>query len=201
MSQSTKVMTPQATLSYPHLVTPQAADNGQGKPKYSCALVFPAGADLAALRAAALEAARAKWGAVIKAGNQSIPIEKAFDLRLLRSPFRDDAVAKGYPEGSIFLNVRTEQQPGCVFGYAGTDGKPARMTIEQVKAEMYAGARVRATVAAFAYEQQGNKGVSFALNNLQKLAEGDRLDGRVAAENEFDAPLNEAPASLEDMIG
>jgi hypothetical protein len=45
----------------------------------------------------------------------------------------------------------------------------------------------RATVAPFAYNNSGNKGVSFALNNLQICrTDGERLDGRIAAEDDFD---------------
>lgn len=207
MPQSTKIRTSRAVLSYPHLVTPQPGQNG-GKPKYSAALIwtlelqdaefkkFKAEAD-----AAIIEAAKAKFGASVNVGGKTVSIEQVIALGGLHTPFRTDAVLKGYPEGSIFTNVRTEQQPGIVFAYQGEDGKPAVMTPEAVKTEMYPGAIVRATLAAFGYDNSGNKGVSFALNNLQKLGDGPRLDGRVSAENDFDVDLSAQPASLEDLVG
>lgn len=209
MSASTKVRTSKAVVSYPHLVTPQAAQNG-GKPKYSASLVwtpelqalpdykrFKAEAD-----AAIIEAARTKFGATMKVGGgKEITIEQAIALGVLHTPFRTDAIVKGYPDGSIFTNVRTEQQPGIVYAYAGADGKPAPMLPEAVKTEMYPGAYVRGSITAFGYDNSGNKGVSFALNNLQKLGDGDRLDGRVSAENDFDVDLSAQPASLEDLVG
>lgn len=209
MSQSTKVRTSRAVLSYPHLVTPQAPQNG-GKPKYSAVLVwtpelqkdpdfkrFKSEAD-----AAIIEAATSKFGSTITVGGgKKLTIEQALAVGVLRGPFRTDALAKGYPEGSIFTNVRTEQQPGIVYAYKGEDGKPAVMPPEAVKGEMYPGAIVRASLAAFGYDNSGNKGVSFALNNLQKLADGERIDGRVSAEDDFDVDLSAQPASLDDLIG
>jgi hypothetical protein len=38
---------------------------------------------------------------------------------------------------------------------------------------------------AFGYDTNGNKGVSFALVNVQKLADGKRLSGNPSAEDEF----------------
>jgi hypothetical protein len=65
---------------------------------------------------------------------------------------------------------------------------------------MYPGAQVRGSVSAFGYDYQGNKGVSFGLNNLQKLGEGERIDGRVAADAEFDVDMSESPADLEHLL-
>jgi hypothetical protein len=60
---------------------------------------------------------------------------------------------------------------------------------------------VRASLRAFAYDTNGNKGVSFGLNNIQKLGEGQRLDGRKAATDEFDADLSQAPADISAVAG
>jgi hypothetical protein len=195
---SSKLKTPKALLSYPHLHLPQASDDGKA-PKYSACLIFTPEvladptekAFFDAMQAAALEAINAKWPGKAQQLLQSEGFKKGF---------RRDAEAKGYPAGSIYINVRSTQQPGIVFAYAGPDGKPARMTQEQIKEHAYAGAIVRATVSPFAYDNSGNKGVSFGLNNLQKLGDGPRLDGRVAAENEFDVDLSAAPADLESLI-
>jgi len=198
---STKVITPEAILSYPHLLKPQAdKDNPAKKAKYSCSLVFLAGTDLTELRKAVIAAATEKFGATYKVGGKSVPIEEALAKGALKSPFRTDGAAKGYPEGSIFLNVRTEQKPGIVFAWAGEDGKPKKMSDEDIAEQMYPGCKVRASLAAFGYDTSGNKGVSFALQNLQKLGEGERLDGRASAEEEFDAQLGQAPADLTGVL-
>lgn len=180
-----KIITPKAMLSYPHLFTPQAAQDG-GKEKYSCALVFDADTDISFLKKAAIETAIEKWG------------EKAKDMirkGQLRMPFRDGG-EKDYPEGSTFINVRSDRQPGIVSLIPDPKtGRPLPITDPD---DVYAGAIVRASIAPFAYDTNGNRGVSFALNNIQKLADGERIDGRTRAEDEFDADPN-AVASLEDL--
>jgi hypothetical protein len=112
----------------------------------------------------------------------------------LRMPLRTEWEDKGYPENSVFITCSSKQQPGIVHPYAGSDGKPAPLTDPN---EIYPGAIVRASLRAFGYDKAGNKGVSFALNNLQKLRDGDRLDGRVSAANEFD--VVEGVADLDDV--
>lgn len=189
---STKVILRNVTLSYPHLHQPQPGKNG-GKPKYSGA--FLATADNASLKeaeAAAVEAAEAKY-----------PGKGAEMLRTgkLRSPFRKDWLAKGYPEGTIYINARSEQKPGCVYAWADPNTKrPAVIPDDKVREELYAGAKVNVSLAAFTYDTDGNRGVSFALNNVQKIGDGERLDGRVSAENEFEADLSAKPADLESLI-
>lgn len=168
------VITPEAILSYPHLFTP-AAPNPLSEPVYSCSLVFPPGTDLSGLKAAALEAAKERWG------DKAEPLIKSGKVRL---PFRTDAEEKGYPAGSIFINVKSKTRPGIVSRYAGPDGKPQRIENEE---EVYPGCRVRASIRAFTYDTNGNRGVSFGLNNLQKLGDGERLDGKRRAEDEFEA--------------
>lgn len=180
-----RIITPEAILSYPHLFTPQEDDKGQLK--YSASLVFLDGADLKEMKNEAVEAARAKWGtkadSMIRSGS-------------LRMPFRKDGEEKGYPEGAVFVNVRSGQRPGIVSRYPDPKtGKPAIITDEE---EIYPGVIVRASVTAFAYDVSGNKGVSFALNNIQKLRDGERLDGRMKAEDEFEAD-EELAADLEDL--
>lgn len=181
MSDTKKLMTPEATLSFPHLFVPQAAEDG-GIPKYSCSLVFSPEAqqtpEFQALRAAAVAAAKEKWG--------DKAAEKLKSARY--KTFRDDVAAKGYPEGSVFINVRSTYAPGIVRW-------DKSLITEADKAEVYPGAIVRAIVSAFAYERKGNHGVSFGLDGLQKLRDGERLDGRVNVQDAFDA--TEPPAAVD----
>ena len=183
----TKVITPEAVLSYPHLFEPNTPP-GAAEPVYSCALVFPKGTDLSALKKAALAAAQEKFGnkaeALIRDGK-------------LRMPFRTDAEDKGYPEGAVFMNVKNKSKPGIVSVYPGADGKPQAITDES---QIYAGCKVRASLRAYAYDVSGNKGVAFSLGNMQKLADGERLDGRKRAEDEFEADLSAKPAELDDLL-
>lgn len=188
-TNETKVITPVFTLSYPHLDVPQKDD--KGKLKYSACLVFAPGTDLTALEKAVFAAAEEKFPGKGK---------EMLTKQILKNPFRKDAAAKNYPDGSIFVNVRTEQKPGTVFSHAGPDKKPARVPDEKVKETFYPGAQCRASLRAFFYDVSGNKGISFALNNVQKVADGDRLDSRVDAVDEFQADLNAAPADIESLL-
>lgn len=183
---STKVITPKAMLSYPYLFKPQPGKEGKDA-KYSAALVFPKGTDLKELKAAVLEAAESKWGAKAADGLRS---------GKLRSPLRTDVEEKGYPEGSTFFNARSKAAPGVVSVFPGPNGKPLPIEDED---QVYAGCWVRASVTAFPYDVDGNRGVGFALNNVQKLADGERIDGRKKAEDEFEADLSAKPAEIDDL--
>lgn len=70
----TRLVTPDAILSYPNLFVPRAMAEGMPE-KYSCELIFPEGTDLTPLREAASAAAIQKWGDKLPAN--------------VRSPFRD----------------------------------------------------------------------------------------------------------------
>ena len=182
---SRSVITPECVLSYPHLFEPRETPSGELK--YSASFIFNKDADLSGLRRAAKEAAVARWGDKAAAMIKS---------RQLRMPFRDGAEkadSRGYGPGKVFINASSERAPGVVDRYAGPDGKPR--PIDDPEA-IYPGCLVRASLAAFAYDQAGNRGVAFALNNVQKLGEGERLDGRLPAEDEF-AALEDAPVDLE----
>lgn len=162
------VITPVCTGCYVFLNKPQPSMNPGGEPSYAITLVFPKTTDLSALKAAARAAVTKKWGSKVPAN--------------LRSPFRDGDTDK--PDDptfakSIFITARTKQRPGVV----GRD----RMPLPEPEFDIYSGMRCRASVTAFAYDTSGNRGVSFALNNVQKVGEGDRLSGRKPAEAEFAA--------------
>ncbi len=183
----TKVITPEAVLSYPHLFEPNTPP-GAAEPVYSCALVFTKGTDLSELKKAALAAAQEKFG------NKAESLIRDGKLRM---PFRTDAEDKGYPEGSVFMNVKNKSKPGIVSIYPGPDGKPQPINDE---GQIYAGCKVRASLRAYAYDVSGNKGVAFSLGNMQKMADGERLDGRKRAEDEFEADLSAKPAALDDLL-
>lgn len=190
--KETRVITPTATVSYPHLATAQPPMGGVGKAKFAVTLVFAPGTDLSEMYKAAEIAAEEKFPGKSKAMIAS---------GALRMPFRKDAIAKGYADGSIFINARSEQQPAVVTRFKGTDGKPVAIPQDKIRDEVYAGSQARASVSAFGYDSAGNKGVSFALNNLQKVGDGPRIDGRAKAKDEFTADLTEAPSDLERLLG
>lgn len=187
---STNVITPKAMLSYPHLDKPQPKKKATDKSKYSAALVFAPGTDLSEMQAAAEAAVEERWG--------TKGVEKLRKGQL-RSPFRKDAESKGYESGSVFINARSDYKPGVVYLWPepGTT-QPAEVADEDIRDVFYPGAMVRAALSAFTYDTDGNRGVSFGLNHIQKIAEGKRIDGRGPANEVFSADLNAVPSSLED---
>lgn len=181
----TKVITPEAIISYPHIFEPQTPP-GANEPVYSCALVFADDVDLTNMKAAASAVAKEKWGdkarEMLKGGK-------------IRMPFREDGEEKGYPVGSTFMNVKSKQQPGVVSIYADENGKPAVISDPSA---IYPGAIVKASLRAYAYDVNGNRGVSFSLGNIQKVRDGQRMDGRLSAADEFTAEAKPT-ADIEDL--
>jgi ssDNA-binding protein len=153
-----RVVTPEFRLSYPHLFEPQEY---QGKNEFSAVAVFPKTTDLTALKKAANAAAAEKWGADMKKWPKN-----------LKSPFRDGDKERegtdGY-ENSIFITVKSKQRPHIV------DRKMQDIIDPAV---FQAGDYGRAEIVAAAYENQGNKGVSFWLWSIQKTKDGERFGGR-----------------------
>lgn len=167
-----KVLTPEFRVSFPHVFEKHTAFEGQ-EAKFSCVMLFPKKTDLKELKRAVTNAATEKWG----------PKEKW--PKNMRMPFRDGdekSDLSGY-EGTIFVSASSKQKPQ-VIGNKKVDGAFPR--IEKEDEQFYAGCYARATLIAFAYDKAGNKGVSFSLQNLQKLKDGEQFSGRKNADDEFD---------------
>ena len=187
-----RITTPEATLSYLNIFEPRAMSE-KDEPKYSVTLIFPQGTDLSEMKSAIARVLEDKWGSKTKGMLQA---------GALKTPFRsdpDDVAGKGYPLGSTFVNARTLNAPGVVTIYAdpNNDGKPLPLTD---RSKAYAGVVARVTLDAYAYDTAGNRGATFGLGNIQILRDGDRLDGRAPAEDEFDAD-KDAVVTLADLEG
>lgn len=168
-------ITPTFRVSFPNVFKAKLNDLN-GKEEYSLVALFPKNADLTQLKAAAQKAIEDKWGK-----------DQAKWPKNLKSPFRDQAeraktvdgkevLPAGHEAGAIFMNLKSTQRPGLV------DNQNNDILSES---EFYAGCYARASVRAFAYDQKGNRGVSFGLQNIQKQKEGDPLTGRMKASDEF----------------
>lgn len=154
-------------MSFPHVFKPHAAFEGQ-EAKFSLTMLFTKNTDLSQLKRAAQTAIIEKWGA-----------DKTKWPKNLRMPFRDGNEKQdlqGY-ENTIYVTTSSKMKPGIV------DNQLNKIEDETV---FYAGCYARATLIAFAYDKAGNKGVSFSLQNLQKLRDGESFSGRRQAETEFE---------------
>ncbi len=180
-----RVKTPKARLSYPYLFVPKPAQKPDEDAKYSTALIFEAGTDLNPMMVAAMEVAHSRWPdapQMIRGGR-------------LHWPFRSDpgdVKEKGYPAGCTFMNASAGKNKPQVIDALTVDVPP-----EQAE-RAYAGRYCFASLTAYTFEVRGNKGVTFGLNSIQLLEDGERLDGRINAADEFDVEES-ALADLSDM--
>lgn len=168
MATSRKIITPVFRVSYAHIWTPTQSD--AGKDVYSVTAIFNPDADLKALRELEAEVRKSKW-----------PNAKPTDK--FKSPFREGTWEEydldKNPEyaGKIIATFRSYGRPVGVVG-------PDRQPIVDQKL-FYSGCFAIASVTAYPYERQGNKGVSFGLANIMKMRDGDPLAGSHNAEVDF----------------
>lgn len=170
----TKVVTGKVRLSYVHLFEAYTSDEDQ-EAKFSCVLLIPKTdkktlARIEAARQAATEAGKdSRWGGKIPAA-----------LKYTLHDGDEEADLERNPEyaGHMFMSVSSKTKPGIV----DADVNPIMDSTE-----VYSGCYARVSINAFPYSAKGNKGISFGLNHVQKLADGDFLGGRSRAEDDFDA--------------
>jgi hypothetical protein len=98
-------------------------------------------------------------------------------LASFKTPLRDGDTERDtdkYPEykGHYFINANTYNKPSVV---------DAKMNDIIDKSELYSGCFGRVSIMPAAYNVDGNKGIKFYLNNVQKLAEGEPLGGAGAS--------------------
>ena len=106
-------------------------------------------------------------------------------LKALKTPLRDGDLERPDDEAyanSYFVNANATQRPG-VF-----DGLKNEITNEE---EVYSGCYGRASISFYAYNAQGNKGIAFGLNAIQKLKDGEPLGGRGNTKDDFDVEVED----------
>lgn len=160
-----KILTPLFRVSFPTVNEPKSLNGGPLK--YSLVMLFPKGTDLSKLETAVLAAIHGKWGTDKTKWPE------------LRSPFRKGTEKQydGYDDDLVFISASSKNKPGLV------DNRKQRIIDP---GEFYGGCWAHATVNAFAYDKMGNKGVSFGLQNIIKMKDGDHFGGKVKAEDDFD---------------
>ena len=168
-----KLVTPVFRASFPNLFVPKAMQEGQ-TPKYSVSAVFePEKFN---------DADKKRWAA-IEALLDETSMEK-FKKKIaqlpanFKRPIRDGAEKadlEGYGEGKVFANLSSKLRPGVV------DANGNDMEADDI----YPGCYLRATVSAYAYDQNGGKGVALGLQNIRFVRDGERLDARTDASEDF----------------
>jgi hypothetical protein len=195
------LFTPKARLGqYPNIFT-LGKPNDAGKAYYEMDLLIDPEAqkslEFQALKAAAAAAVKEEWGSDVPEGMRS-PFRKASSKK------RQSDNSSYYPEaefpGHILLHVKSKNQPGVVGNTV--DPKTGKVRIITDDVEVYGGCFIRASVHPFAYQVKGNSGVSFWVNNIQKLADGPALGGyKSAPTDDFGPVAGATDEELDDMFG
>ena len=179
--------------SFLALVNPSLpqGETDPSKARYQLTIVLPKTDPFWKEAAAAIKAtATEKWGKVpAKFKN---PIKDGDEI------VDDDGELK-YPEfkGCFTLQAATKRRPGIVNAQLQPITDPD---------ELYSGAYYRATMGTFAWDHPtGGKGVSFNLNNVQKVRDGEPLDGSTSADKDFagfaEEEAEEGGQSADDLLG
>jgi len=156
----TRVITNKVRLSYANLFEPKSINGGDEK--YSVSLLIPK-TDKETLKlikeaiATAKEAGKGKWAGKIPA--------------VLKEPLRDGDEERPDDEvyaGCYFINASSKNKPGLV-----------NQLMKEIESEdeLYSGCYARVSINFYAFNANGNKGIACGLNNVQKLADGERLGG------------------------
>ena len=170
----TKARTGEVQCSYPHLLTPYAAEEDQ-KAKYSMCLLIPkTEADTIDVITKAIENAKKK-GLETQSWKPAVLQNPKF-----HEPLRDgDADKPDKPEfaGMYFVNAKSDKKPLVIDG--------AKNKIEDPD-EVYAGCWVSASITFYPFDVKGNKGIACALNGVMKLRDDEPIAGGASA-NDWEA--------------
>ena len=164
-----KIKLKNVRLSYANLFEPR--ENKSGELRYGSALIIPhKHPQIKELKAAIDEAGEEKFG------------KKWESMRKKTDPLHDadkDGKADDNPEyeGHYYINTSSKRKPQVV-------DRQVQPILDE--SELWSGCYCNVSIAIFAFEVPENKGVSFGLNNLQKVKEGERLGGAANADEEFE---------------
>lgn len=172
-ARSDVIISPEGILMFEHLFRPRSDQKTRdGRPKFTATLcIKPKHQKTAAFKEmkAAVDSVKAeKWGAQ-QPKKLKLPFLTVDDL---------DKVPDGIEEGDVFIRVTAVNKPKLVDQH-----------VHEIldESDLYAGARVRMSIQAYTWtDDKGGKGVSFGLNNVQKIGDGAHLSGGSRAEDDFD---------------
>lgn len=176
---ATKVITGMVRFSYVHVFEPAAA-SPDAEPKYSVSIIIDKDdkKTIAAIKTAIEEAKQL--------GKSKLTDSKGRIPANLKQPLRDGDVDRPDDEAyanAMFLTASSFRKPGVVG--ESPECKPLD------EDEFYSGCYGRASINFYAFNTANSRGIACGLNNLQKLEDGDRLDGGTSAAEDFGGEFNE----------
>lgn len=165
---ATRCKTPVFRASYAFVHEPRETPNGDMK--YQICMIFNKD-DAKLLKPVAQ--------AIVNACSSRFGADMAKWPKNLKCPLRDGDGERDNEEyeNTYFLNAGNKNKPGIV----DRNVQPI-----QDESEFYSGIYARSSLSFYSYDVKGNKGVGTGLNNLMIWEDGERLDGSVSAESDFD---------------
>ena len=168
-----KIVTGVCRLSYANIW--QAKSINGGAPKFSTSVLIPkSDTKTIAKVKAAIQAAYEEGEGKLKGNSKSAP-----SLASLKTPLRDGDIERPDDEayaGHWFLNANSNTAPGVV----DANREPIYDT-----SEIYSGVYARVSLSFYAFNSNGNRGIACALQNIQKVRDGEALGGKSKAEDDF----------------
>jgi hypothetical protein len=169
------IVTGKVRLSYVHLFTPYAGQQG-AEPKYSTTILVPK-TDIAtkqridaAINGAIQDGVSSKWNGV-RPPVLAIPVYDGDGARPSDGmPFGEEC------KGHWVFTASSKQAPEIVD-----------LSMQKIisQTEIYSGIYARVSVRFFSYASNGKKGIGCGLGPVQKLEDGEPLGGRVSAAAAF----------------
>jgi len=167
----TKVTTGIVRLSYANIWEPKAGKDDV-REKYSTAILIPK-KDTKTIEAIKVAIEEAKQAGVAKLGGK-IPNNLKVPLR--DGDTDDAADGKEVYAGHYFINASSVTAPGIV-------DRNRKEILD--REEVYSGCYCVVSLNFYAYNGEKSKGIAAGLNNIMKVKDGERLDGRTSAEEDF----------------
>ena len=168
-----KVITGVCRLSYANIW--QAKSINGGAPKYSASVLIPKSDTRTVAKVkAAIQAAYEEGEGKLKGKGKTAP-----SLASLKTPLRDGDTERPDDEayaGHWFINANSNTAPGVV----DANREPIYDT-----SEIYSGVYARVSLSFYAFNSNGNRGIACALQNIQKVRDGEALGGKSKAEDDF----------------
>lgn len=169
----TKVVTGKVRFSYANVFTPKAMEEG-GEAKYNVSVLIDK------KDTATIARINAAIDAAIEVGKNKLADKNGrVNKAALKLPLRDGDIDRADDPayaGKLFVNASSNRKPGII------DADMLEITTPD---EFYSGCYGRASINFYAFNAKGNKGIAAGLQNLQKLEDGERLDGSSSAEEDF----------------
>lgn len=149
---------------------------------YQATILIPAGTDLTPFKRAIVAAMEAEWGKTIPLTGNGMPLKS--NKGRAYAGFDDDGYHLKVKANFAPQVVDQSKTPIMSAGPLASADELAR-AIPAAEARVYAGCWCHFYIATFAWDNAAGKGVSFNLNAVQLVRDGDRLDGRKDADDIF----------------